>query len=29
MTVQVRPDGWSARCTRHGLVDSIDVETKR
>jgi hypothetical protein len=29
MTVQVRPDGWSANCSRHGLVDSTDVETKR
>jgi hypothetical protein len=29
MTVQVRPDGWSAKCSRHGLVDSTDVETKR
>ena len=28
MTVQVRPDGWSANCSRHGLVDSTDVETK-
>ncbi|MGZ8802005.1 MAG: hypothetical protein ACXWZL_05130, partial [Mycobacterium sp.] len=27
--VQVRPDGWWARCSRHGLVDSKDVETQR
>ncbi len=29
MTVQVRPDGWSAKCSRHGLTDSSEVETKR
>jgi hypothetical protein len=22
MVVQVRPDGWSANCSRHGLIDS-------
>lgn len=22
MVVQVRPDGWDARCSRHGSVDS-------
>lgn len=22
MVVQVRPDGWDARCSRHGEVDS-------
>ncbi|WP_018296608.1 hypothetical protein [Corynebacterium lubricantis] len=22
MKVQVRPDGWSAQCSRHGAVDS-------
>lgn len=22
MVVQVRPDGWSARCSRHGTADS-------
>ncbi|KAB3522890.1 hypothetical protein GC425_04030 [Corynebacterium sp. zg254] len=22
MVVQVRPDGWSAHCSRHGTVDS-------
>ncbi|KXB56178.1 hypothetical protein HMPREF3227_02607 [Corynebacterium sp. CMW7794] len=22
MVVQVRPDGWSARCSRHGELDS-------
>ena len=29
MTVQVRPDGWSANCSRHGVVDSAETETKR
>jgi hypothetical protein len=29
MVVQVRPDGWWARCSRHGLVDSIDLEQHR
>jgi hypothetical protein len=29
MVVQVRPDGWWARCSRHGLVDSTDLETAR
>jgi hypothetical protein len=29
MTVQVRPDGWSANCSRHGLQDSANLETKR
>ncbi len=28
MVVQVRPDGWSARCSRHGLLDSKDLERK-
>lgn len=23
MTVQVRPDGWRARCCRHGELDSV------
>lgn len=27
MVVQVRPDGWWARCSRHGQVDSADLET--
>lgn len=22
MVVQVRPNGWSAQCSRHGLIDS-------
>jgi biotin synthase len=26
MVVQVRPDGWRARCSRHGEVDSADLE---
>jgi hypothetical protein len=29
MVVQVRPDGWRARCSRHGEVDSGDLETRR
>ena len=29
MVVQVRPDGWRARCSRHGEVDSVDLETQR
>lgn len=29
MTVQVRPDGWWARCSRHGRVDSVDLEAQR
>ena len=29
MVVQVRPDGWWAKCSRHGLVDSSDLETRR
>jgi hypothetical protein len=27
--VQVRPDGWWAKCSRHGVVDSEDLETRR
>lgn len=29
MIVQVRPDGWWAQCSRHGRVDSADLETRR
>jgi hypothetical protein len=29
MVVQVRPDGWRAKCSRHGLVDSADLEVQR
>ena len=29
MVVQVRPDGWWAECSRHGRVDSADLETER
>ncbi|MFW0791629.1 hypothetical protein [Gordonia sp. CPCC 205333] len=25
MVVQVRPDGWRARCSRHGEIDSIEL----
>lgn len=27
MAVQVRPNGWRAQCSRHGNVDSADLET--
>lgn len=29
MMVQVRPDGWWAKCSRHGLVDSTDLDAQR
>ncbi|AQA05582.1 hypothetical protein BVC93_28010 [Mycobacterium sp. MS1601] len=29
MIVQVRPDGWWAKCSRHGQVDSKDLDTRR
>ena len=29
MIVQVRPDGWWATCSRHGRVDSQDLELQR
>lgn len=29
MIVQVRPDGWWAQCSRHGRVDSQNLETRR
>nr|WP_048633917.1 hypothetical protein [Mycolicibacterium aurum] len=29
MIVQVRPDGWWAKCSRHGLVDSTDLDLHR
>ncbi|MBS1693229.1 MAG: hypothetical protein JST91_13520 [Actinobacteria bacterium] len=29
MIVQVRPDGWWAKCSRHGVVDAADLETRR
>lgn len=28
MVVQVRPDGWWAKCSRHGVVDSTDLEER-
>ena len=28
MVVQVRPDGWWAECSRHGRVDSKDLEAQ-
>ena len=29
MIVQVRPDGWWAQCSRHGRVDSEELDTER
>lgn len=29
MIVQVRPDGWLARCSRHGAVDSAELDSRR
>ncbi|CAN5440213.1 hypothetical protein BH09ACT8_BH09ACT8_00520 [soil metagenome] len=29
MIVQVRPDGWWAKCSRHGVVDSKDLESQK
>lgn len=29
MMVQVRPDGWWGKCSRHGLVDSTDLDSRR
>ena len=29
MMVQVRPDGWWAKCSRHGRVDSTDLDAQR
>ena len=29
MIVQVRPDGWWAECSRHGLVDSAELDVQR
>jgi hypothetical protein len=29
MTVQIRPDGWWAKCSRHGSADSADLEAQR
>jgi biotin synthase len=29
MIVQVRPDGWEAKCSRHGVQDSKDLEEWR
>jgi hypothetical protein len=29
MVVQVRPDGWWSRCSRHGVTDSTDVGAGR
>jgi hypothetical protein len=29
MIVQVRPDGWSAKCSRHGVLDAKDLEEYR
>ena len=29
MRVQIRPDGWWAKCSRHGLVDSTQLDARR
>lgn len=29
MVVQVRPDGWWAKCSRHGVVDSAELDGQR
>ena len=29
MVVQVRPDGWWAECSRHGRVDSAELDAQR
>lgn len=29
MAVQVRPNGWWARCSRHGTVDSAELDPAR
>ena len=29
MIVQIRPDGWWAKCSRHGLADSTDLDPRR
>lgn len=29
MKVQVRPDGWWAECSRHGHVDSADLDVRK
>jgi hypothetical protein len=29
MVVQVRPDGWWAKCSRHGLVDSNELDVQQ
>ncbi|MFC3965913.1 biotin synthase auxiliary protein BsaP [Nocardia jiangsuensis] len=28
MVVQVSPDGWWARCARHGMLDSAALESR-
>ncbi|WP_132991519.1 hypothetical protein [Gordonia zhaorongruii] len=28
MVVQIRPNGWHARCSRHGTVDSVELERR-
>jgi hypothetical protein len=29
MIVQVRPDGWTAKCSRHGEMDSKELHDRR
>lgn len=28
MVVQVEPNGWWAKCSRHGIVDSVELERR-
>ncbi|MEA3531299.1 MULTISPECIES: biotin synthase auxiliary protein BsaP [Nocardia] len=28
MIVQVSPDGWWAKCSRHGVIDSAELERR-
>ncbi|MGW1740992.1 biotin synthase auxiliary protein BsaP [Nocardia sp. NPDC001965] len=28
MIVQIDPDGWWAKCSRHGLIDSANLERR-
>ncbi|WP_024793100.1 biotin synthase auxiliary protein BsaP [Tomitella biformata] len=28
MVVQVEPNSWWARCSRHGVVDAVDLERR-
>lgn len=28
MVVKIRPDGWTATCSRHGSIDSMEFELR-